>query len=516
MTDKKPQRVRALTLVACGALIAVLVLMSFQFGMEATSTDAFCDKACHVHPEATQTWIKSTHFTTKSGVVTHCVECHLPAGGVEYYTEKARLGAQDIYGKLFKDVSKIDWVSKRSLERAKTFTYDSACIRCHQNLFSKGLSKKGADGHLHYQRQQPQMKCINCHLHSGHYRGEVVEEPMDVAETQEKELDQAFPLFVEGFANYAEMIPGSEVKFRMVAVPGGTFEMGSPPSEPFRRPDEGPQRKVRLSPFWMGRAEVSWREYEVYLAQRGTKGRQRDEAVTVDAVTGPTPPYGSPDQGWGRGSRPAITMTHYAATKYCEWLSEVTGKKYRLPTEAEWEYACRAGTTSPYFFAGDPTRFTTRLWLNRLLGAKTEPIAEYVRYVANSHGRSHPPYDVRPNPWGLVHMLGNVKEFCLDWYDPESYAKFPPGEEVVDPRGPASGEEHVIRGGSFRSDAADLRAAARDHTRHNDCLMTDPQSPKSIWWYSDCTDIGFRVVREYTEGETVAQQGREKKRQPAG
>jgi len=100
-------------------------------------------------------------------------------------------------------------------------------------------------------------------------------------------------------------------------------------------------------------------------------------------------------------------------------------------------------------------------------------------------------------------MLGNVREFCLDWYDPEAYAHML-DSEVLDPRGPASGQAHVVRGGSYRSDAADLRCAARDHTRSDESLLTDPQSPKSIWWYSDCTDVGFRVVREYDEGIPTA------------
>ena len=222
----------------------------------------------------------------------------------------------------------------------------------------------------------------------------------------------------------------------------------------------------------------------------------------MDAVTGPTPPYGSPDQGWGRGGRPAVTMTHHAAMAYCEWLSDVTGRKYRLPTEAEWEYACRAGTTSPYFFEGDPTEFTARSWLNRILGAKAQPLADYARYATTSQGRTHLPGAAKPNPRQLVHMLGNVKEFCLDWYDPQAYAVAAGDPEVLNPRGPASGKEHVIRGGSFKSDAADLRSAARDRTREEEWLLTDPQLPKSLWWYSDCNDVGFRVVRE-AEGEEV-------------
>ncbi len=361
------------------------------------------------------------------------------------------------------------------------------------------------DGHLHYQRSKDKMRCINCHLHTGHYRGKEAEEVVDEAAAQEQELEKAFPLSPEGFKSYTEVIPGSTVKIRMVAVPGGTFQMGSPESEPYRRPDEGPVHEVKISPFWMERAEVTWREYEVYLLQRGNTGRNRDAPASgkADAVSGPTPPYGSPDQGWGRGSRPAITMTYYAATKYCEWLSQITGKKYRLPTEAEWEYAARAGATSPYFFAGDPASFTNERWLNHLLGVKTAPLIDYAWYQGDSADETHPTGMTKPNAWGMVDMLGNVREFCLDWYAPDAYGTLA-NSVPTDPRGPDSGKEHVVRGGSYRSDAADLRCAARDHTREEDWLLTDPQSPKSIWWYSDCTDVGFRVVRELDEGVQTA------------
>jgi len=486
-----------------GFVCAILLAFASQSGLQYTSTDKFCDQTCHVHPQATQTWIKSTHFSNKSGVVTHCIECHLPAGGVEFYTEKTRLGIQDIYGKLFKDIKKIDWEAKRSLEEGKTFTYDSSCVKCHANLFTTGLSKKGVDAHLHYQRAKDKMRCINCHLRVGHF-SEKKEEP---AEADVDEL-KGFPEGVKGFQSYAQTIPGANVKFAMVAVPAGVFQMGSPDSEPYRRPGEGPVRKVRLSPFWMGRAEVSWREYEIFLLQRGTRGKHDDNDQAPKAVTGPTPPYGSPDQGWGRGSRPAITMTHHAAVIYCDWLSSVTGGKYRLPTEAEWEYACRAGTTTPYFFTGDPARFTARSWINKIRGVKTSPIGEFAKYQLNSGSRASPPSASKPNPWGLVNMLGNVKEFCQDWYDPEAYSKYPAVGELLNPRGPESGEEHVIRGSSFKSDAADLRSAARDHTKTADWLMTDPQSPKSIWWYSDSNDVGFRVVREFEEGTTTEITGR--------
>jgi sulfatase modifying factor 1 len=126
-----------------------------------------------------------------------------------------------------------------------------------------------------------------------------------------------------------------------------------------------------------------------------------------------------------------------------------------------------------------------------------------VVYAGNSGDRTQSPEGVAPNPFGLVNMLGNVREFTLDWYAPDAYREDAAGATIADPQGPPTGTEHVVRGGSFRSDAADLRSAARDHTRADACFMTDPQIPKSRWWYSDCTDIGFRVVRE-NEDESPA------------
>ncbi len=174
----------------------------------------------------------------------------------------------------------------------------------------------------------------------------------------------------------------------------------------------------------------------------------------------------------------------------------MTGKLYRLPTEAEWEYACRAGSNGPYFFNGDPDRYTRRRLWNRLVGVDTSLIAGYAVYEANSNSRTAPVAQGKPNPFGLFNMAGNVREFCLDYYDPQVLSSYRQ-EGVVDPMGPKNGSEHVIRGGSFKSDAADLRSANRDATQTAAWLMTDPQNPKSLWWYSDCVDVGFRVVRVY-------------------
>ncbi len=516
---------RSFFLILTGAILGIVFLFAAHEGSRLTSTDSFCE-SCHVHPHSTISWKQSTHYKNKTGMVIHCVDCHLPPEGVYYYTEKVRTGVRDIYGKFFTDTSKIDWEAKSVLEYATTYTYDESCLRCHQDLYSLNLSTKGIQAHENYVRNREKgIRCINCHLYVGHYSDKqqeqqiledeliLTERPGAPAVSRPRRvlppLTVSGPIPGEKFANYVETIPGTSVKFEMVAIPGGEFDMGSRPDEPYRRRDEGPVHRVRVSPFWIGKAEVSWAEFEEFYSDTVTrakneKGLVQEELETVDAITGPTPPYGSPDQGWGRGDRPAITMTHYAARVYCEWLSRVTGKRYRLPTEAEWEYACRAGTTTPYFFEGNPKDFTRFYWLNRWFGLDLDPLAQYARYAENSGRRTHPPDSVKPNPWGLLNMIGNVKEFCLDWYDPQAYSRYS-DEVAVDPKGPEDGEEHVIRGGSYRSDAIELRSAARDYTRTADWLTTDPQSPKSIWWYSDATDVGFRVVREFEgEGEEQA------------
>ena len=134
----------------------------------------------------------------------------------------------------------------------------------------------------------------------------------------------------------------------------------------------------------------------------------------------------------------------------------------------------------------------------------TTVINQYAWFALNGKGKTNPAYSKKSNPFGLLHMLGNVREFCLDWYSPDAYTQMGPEDLPVDPKGPGTGREHVIRGGSFQSDGAELRSAARDHTRHDAWLLSDPQSPKSIWWYSDCYDVGFRVVSEYKGKQSVA------------
>ncbi|MBN1342350.1 MAG: SUMF1/EgtB/PvdO family nonheme iron enzyme [Phycisphaerae bacterium] len=465
-----------------GILAGVACALGAREAVEYTSRDHFCE-ICHVHPHATESWKLSTHYRNPSGVIVHCVDCHLPPGGPAYLYHKIRLGGRDLYGKLFRDVNAIDWNERSKLEHALDYTFEAGCLKCHHDLFPPGLSERGATNHRQYQKDPGAKPCIDCHLHVGHFH-EGDQFGRTVKANQEVFTESAA---VKGFDNYTERIPGTDVEFEMVAIPGGTFLMGSPESEADRRPDEGPVRTVKLSPFWIERTEVTWEEYEAFYAATKSEGRSSDTAAVagVDAVTGPTPPWGNPDQGWGRGKRPAITMSHRSATTYCQWLSRVTGKKYRLPTEAEWEYACRGGTKSAFFF--DPGK----------TGEKP-----FAFYSENSGEKTHPPSAVAPNPFGLLNMPGNVCEFCLDWYDEKAYSGAPEGVAIVDPRGPEKGKEHVIRGGSFLTGLSELRSAARDYTRHDDWVKTDPQIPKSIWWYSDSIDVGFRVVCEGKQKES--------------
>ncbi|WP_423129903.1 SUMF1/EgtB/PvdO family nonheme iron enzyme [Gaoshiqia sp. Z1-71] len=486
--------------ILLGVLACIFVLTLSNKLIHYTATDEYC-MSCHVHPHAEQSWRLSTHYNNRSGVVVHCVECHLPPKGEGHLLAKAKHGFKDVYGMLFKDSADFNWEEKRKLEHARKFVYQESCLKCHQNLFPATLSPEGDDAHLYYLTSKQDLSCLNCHLHVGHFDPNATHEHnlnFGLINQVTEIYDEATP--VSKFEDFTEKVPGTGVAFKMIAVPGGTFDMGSPKDEPFRKDDEGPVRKVKVSRFFMAETEVSWDEYLAFFMATSSQGRKESVETNeeVDGITGPTPPWGAPDQGWGKGDRPAITMSWHAANVYCKWLSQVTGKKYRLPTEAEWEYAARGGTNTPYPFEGSPKDYSSKGVFRKLFGPDTTVINSYVVYELNSGGKSNEPGAVRANPFGLKNMLGNVAEFCLDFYAPDTYSTYK-DEPVENPRGPQSGRERVVRGGSFKSDAGELRSAARDYTRTKAWLTTDPQMPKSIWWYSDKVDIGFRVVCEADE-----------------
>ncbi|MCE5250215.1 NapC/NirT family cytochrome c, partial [bacterium] len=248
-----------------GILLGFAILYASHAGLEYSSTDNFCE-FCHVHPHATYSWKKSTHYKNKSGTIVHCVDCHLPPGGLYYLTEKARLGIRDSYGAVFKDKEKIDWDAKSVLEHAATYTYDASCMKCHQDLYSLGLTPKGVKAHEYYMKQPEKVRCINCHIAVGHYQEKPAEE-ITIGEEMPKIERPKRPVDSDEFVSYTQTIPETDVTFDMIAIPGGTFMMGSPDSEPYRDPDEGPQREVKISPFWMGEIEVSWREFNVFYTR---------------------------------------------------------------------------------------------------------------------------------------------------------------------------------------------------------------------------------------------------------
>ena len=491
-----------------GLIIGSLLILGAGKAIRATSTNKFC-VSCHIHPVADAQWKKSVHYETQSGYRVACVDCHLPPKGDGYLWEKTKTGLRDLYGYLFKDSASFNWEEKSRLEVARGYVYESACIKCHENLFPAKLTKDGENAHLYYTqtKKTPELHCINCHLNAGHFMEGYTHGSNSTFGATSSAAKEIFPEAtpVTEFKNYKERVPKSSVSFNMIAIPGGKFKMGSPEDEPFRKSNEGPVKEVELSPFFMAEIEVTWDEYMTFYVQTAAEGRSTDTeglrnkiAAGTDAISGATPPYGQPDQGWGMGQRPAISFSYHAAETYCKWLSAVTGKTYRLPTEAEWEYACRAGAEGPYFFPGDPEKYEKRGFRAKISKNDTTVINTYIIYKGNSPSKTQTPDRVKPNPFGLRNMAGNVAEFCSDWYAEDTYSKYP-GGVVKNPKGPSDGEEHVVRGGSYLSTADLLRSAARDYTRTEAWLRTDPQMPKSIWWYSDCFNVGFRVVCEFDE-----------------
>jgi formylglycine-generating enzyme required for sulfatase activity len=289
---------------------------------------------------------------------------------------------------------------------------------------------------------------------------------------------------------YKEAIPDSDVKFDMVPIAGGKFTLGSSESEQGRGKDEGPQREIEIHPFWMGRCEVTWDEFDLFAESAVLKDeteKLKDRKLELDGITRPTPPYTDMTFGFGKAGFPAICMTHHAAMEYCRWLSAKTGKWYRLPTEAEWEYACRAGTKTRYFFGDDPAK-----------------LDEYAWHLENADGKPHPVGKKKPSPWGLHDIHGNVSEWVIDQYEKEAYGKLPVDKLSLSPvilpndrRFP-----HIVRGGSWDDEPPLLRSAAR-RASNREWLRQDPQRPQSIWWLTEGQFVGFRVVRPLAEQENL-------------
>ena len=282
---------------------------------------------------------------------------------------------------------------------------------------------------------------------------------------------------------YAETIVGTEAKFEMVPIPGGVFKLGSPDSEEGRKKDEGPQAEVKIEPFWMGKCEVTWNEFELWGLGLDKQRRDAKEGAmpnvwdkTADALAIPTKPYSDMTFGMGKEGYPAICMTQFAAKMYCKWLTAKTGRYYRLPTEAEWEYACRAGTKGPFSF-GD-----------------AEEIDDYAWYADNSEEQYHKVGQKKPNPWGLFDMHGNVAEWCIDEYAADRYAQIKDQPALNPFTIVTKMYPQVARGGGWADEPDKLRSAARRGSTP-DWKAQDPQIPQSIWYHTDADFVGFRVIR---------------------
>ena len=215
-------------------------------------------------------------------------------------------------------------------------------------------------------------------------------------------LGQGNIISENSFTAYDEVLASTDKLITMVPVAGGLFNMGSPEDEAERRKDEGPVHAVRLSDFWISTLEIPWDVYELFVYRTADSPAENQGEVTleIDGISGATMPY----VNYNKPGYPAINITQYAASQFCKWLTAKTGHYYRLPTEAEWEYACRAGSEDAFYF-----------------GTTSKSIASYALYKGNSDGKLHKGGMKEPNALGLYDMHGNVAEWVIDRYNRNGY-----------------------------------------------------------------------------------------------
>jgi formylglycine-generating enzyme required for sulfatase activity len=255
---------------------------------------------------------------------------------------------------------------------------------------------------------------------------------------------------------YTDLVEHTDAKIEMVPIRGGKFVMGSPDGEKGRKADEGPQHEVEISPFWMSKCEIPWDVYDVWASDLDILRRQtlgfpetpRDKLADVFQISQPTKPYTDMTFGMGKRGYPAICMTQHAARTFCKWLSAKTGRYYRLPTEAEWEYAARAGTKSRYW------------WGDKIS-------AEYAscRDCGGEYSKLTPPSSaaLKANPFGLVSMSGGVSEWVMDCWNSNYEGAATDGSARTD----GNCSRRVLRGGSWRDEDKHITSSARGFYDHD-------------------------------------------------
>lgn len=279
--------------------------------------------------------------------------------------------------------------------------------------------------------------------------------------------------FSQDNKDYIQELPATNETIEMKFIPGGSFILGSSATEVGRKPDENNAQNVEVDAFWMASHEITWGLYKLFL-QREIDAEVVENSLhlDVDGISGATTPYVDMSLGMGTDDNlPVGNVTWLAATRFCKWLSAITGNFYRLPTESEWEYAAQAGNENAYSFGNDVSK-----------------LSDYAWHADNSDNKYHPIKEKEPNAWGLYDMNGNVAEWTLNQYTENGYAE----ESVFE----VATKQHPIsiRGGSFQDDAADVRSASRQPSKAI-WKQRDPQFPKSKWWNTDAPFVGFRIVR---------------------
>ena len=274
--------------------------------------------------------------------------------------------------------------------------------------------------------------------------------------------------------SYTQNIDGTKLTFDMLSIPAGKFLMGNKNG----KDDEKPVHEVQLEAFWIGKFEVTWNIFEPFIYRDYEKQASTTaNTPAVDAVTRPTKPYLDMTFGMGKENQPAVAMTQYNAIQFCKWLYARTGIFYRLPTEAEWEYACKAGTNTTYSFGDNAT-----------------DLKDYAWYADNSDNKTHPVGQKKANAWGLHDMHGNVSEWTYDQYISDFYhtndGKISKNPIAV----PEKLYPNAVRGGSFDETPENLTSTVRLASDPS-WKQLDPQIPKSNWWFPEAPFVGMRLVR---------------------